>query len=69
MLSNKTPGLLKFSISGKNGSYGQIAPADLPVKATLVIDVPTAETGQCGETDYPNGACVIGAGGSSVKCN
>jgi hypothetical protein len=67
-LSSKTPGLLKFSISGKNGAYGQIAPADLPVKATLVIDVPTAETGQCGETDYPNGACVIGAGGSSVKC-
>ncbi len=67
-LSPKTPGLLKFGVSGKNGTFGPVVSGDLPVQATLVIDVPTAETGQCGETDFTPAGCVIGGAGSTLKC-
>ena len=46
--------------------------ANLPLKGTLVIDVPYAETGQCGETAFqtpptkPN--CSLTGGGKNVKC-
>jgi len=43
-------GELKFTLTGKLGTYG--TPTPPTVKATLVIDSPTAETGQCGETTY-----------------
>ena len=51
-LSAKQPGLIKFRVIGKKGSF-PVLPADLPVKGTLVIDSPIAKTGQCGEALFP----------------
>src|SRR5262249_1146023 len=46
------PGAIKFGVKGKNGSY-PLAAIDLPVTATLVLDVPTAIGGQCVEERFP----------------
>jgi len=67
-LSAKTAGLVKFSISGKKGSYAPIVQADLPLKATIVIDLPYATTGQCGETSFAPANCLLLSAGSTVKC-
>jgi hypothetical protein len=68
-LSSKTPGLAKFQVGGKNSTYAPIAnPTDIPLKATLIIDVPNATTGQCGETNYLAGNCLFVSGGNTVKC-
>jgi hypothetical protein len=67
-MSSKTPGLAKFSIGGKNGAYGPIVLGDLPLKATVVIDVPFATTGQCGETNFATGNCAVVSAGNTVKC-
>jgi hypothetical protein len=58
------PGTLKFSVRGKNGSW-TVASNGLPVKGTLVIDSPTATTGQCGEATPP---CRIIGNGRTVLC-
>ncbi len=67
----KQPGLYKFGIAGKNGSYG-FAASNLPLTGILVIDSPTAETGQCGEAHFAGPApfplCTFSAGGNTVKC-
>ena len=69
ILSTKTPGLLKFGVSGKTGAYGPIAGADLPLKATLILDVPPhSSTSQCGETSFLPANCALLGGGSTVKC-
>ena len=66
-----TPGKYKFAVKGKNGNYAVNA-ANLPLTGTLVIDVPYAATGQCGETAFqtpptkPN--CSTAGGGKTVKC-
>ena len=66
-----TPGKYKFGVKGKNGNY-VVNTNNLPLKGTLVIDVPYAETGQCGETEFqtpptkPN--CSVAGGGKTVKC-
>ena len=68
---SSTPGKYKFAVKGKNGNYA-VNTANLPLKGTLVIDVPYAETGQCGETAFqtpptkPN--CSLTGGGKNVKC-
>jgi hypothetical protein len=66
----KTPGLFKFSISGKNGSYA-VPGANLPVTGTLVIDSPFAATGQCGEAFFPGPppvpSCTLSPTGT-LKC-
>ena len=49
---SSTPGKYKFGVKGKNGNY-VVNTANLPLKGTLVIDVPYAETGQCGEATFP----------------
>jgi hypothetical protein len=65
----KAPGLIKFSVSGRDGSYGPIVAGDLPLKATLVFDVPPHQsTEQCGETGFASGSCLVVGGGSTVKC-
>lgn len=43
-----------------------LVPGDLPLRAPLVVDVPTAATGQCGETDFANGACRMNGAGSTA---
>jgi hypothetical protein len=70
--TTSTPGLLKFTLSGKNGAY-PAAPADLPLKATLVVDTPNATTGQCGEATFPGGpphtpTCAFNGAGTALKC-
>ncbi|MCW5892536.1 MAG: hypothetical protein KIT14_18640 [bacterium] len=67
----KTPGLYKFGVTGKNGSY-PVGPADAPVRGILVIDPPVATTGQCGEAFFngpaPFPSCTFVGGGSTLKC-
>jgi hypothetical protein len=68
-LSAKTPGLVKWSTGGKTGTYGPITGADLPLKATLILDVPPhSATSQCGETNFALGNCALVAGGGTVFC-
>jgi hypothetical protein len=66
-LSHRTPGLVRFSVKGRDGSY-PASPANLPLEGFLVIDPPTAESGQCGRLTFvaPSADCV--ADGGTVKC-
>jgi hypothetical protein len=65
----KTPGLIKFSVSGKTGSYGPIIAGDLPLKGTIILDVPPHQaTSQCGETNFAAANCLLLSAGSTVKC-
>ncbi len=72
--STKTAGLLKFSISGKTGSYDPDGIAThLPLVGTIIIDVPNAMTGLCGESFFtpphnPLGTCAAVSGGNTVRC-
>jgi hypothetical protein len=66
------PGKYKFSVKGKNGSY-PVNTANLPLVGTLVIDVPYATTGQCGEAKFPatppaKPSCIVVSNGNTVKC-
>ncbi|MFN8543621.1 MAG: hypothetical protein U0807_05380 [Candidatus Binatia bacterium] len=68
-LSTRTVGLAKFSITGKHGSF-PVAVANLPLRGTIVIDVPMAGSGQCGEALFPGPvpACAVNPSGSTVTC-
>jgi hypothetical protein len=65
------PGLVKYAISGKNGSY-PVPPTGLPVTMTLVLDPPLARSGQCGEAKFPGPppvpSCAFYSAGSTLKC-
>ncbi len=65
------PGLLSFVVSGKHGAYG-VSPAEMPLKGTLVIDSPIAQTGQCGELLFtgvaPAPHCAFNAKHSAMRC-
>jgi hypothetical protein len=52
-----------------NGSW-PATPADLPLRATLVLDTPNATTGQCGEATFPGPSpvCTFTASGSTLRC-
>lgn len=65
-LSSKQPGLLRVRAVGKRGSY-PVDPANLPLTGLLVLDPPTAATGQCGIATFaaPQGCT---SDGKSVKC-
>ena len=70
--STKSPGLVQFSVGGKNGSY-PVPPSKIPVKGTIVIDSPKAMTGQCGEATFPGPppaipACIFYSSGATLKC-
>ena len=49
-----------------------VTPASLPLRATLVIDVPTASTGQCGEATFPGPEpaphCGLNGNGKTAFC-
>ena len=67
----KTAGQLRFVVVGR-GMTLAVTPASLPLRATLVIDVPTATTGQCGEATFPGPApapyCGLRANGNAALC-
>ena len=42
------PGLVQIRVVGKRGAYA-VDPANLPLAALVILDPPTAETGQCAE--------------------
>jgi len=65
------PGLLSFQVIGKHGAYG-LSPAAMPIKGTLVIDSPVAQTGQCGELLFAGPApaphCAFNASRRTLRC-
>jgi hypothetical protein len=70
--STKTLGLIKFSITGKNGSY-PVNTANLPLVGTIILDVPFATTGLCGESLFPGtpnplSSCAVVSSGNVVRC-
>ena len=71
-LSVRTPGLIKFGVVGKNGSYA-VTPGALPLKGTIIFDTPMATLGQCGEALFPGPpsiapACFVTPDGSEIIC-
>ena len=66
--STKRPGLVKFKVAGKGGSY-VVDPAHLPRQATLILD---GAAGQCGEAGFagpaPAPVCVYKAKRGKVQC-
>jgi len=66
--STKTPGLVKFMVAGKTGSY-VVDPAHLPRQATLILD---DAAGQCGDAGFagpaPAPVCVYKAKRRKVQC-
>ncbi len=61
-LSSRQPGLIDVRIKGQRGNFAA-APAALTLTGTVLLDPPTAETGQCGGG---TGACV--SDGRSLRC-
>jgi hypothetical protein len=66
------PGAIKFGVKGKHGSY-PVAATEVPVTATLVLDVPRAIGGQCVEERFPavppaSPSCALRSGGATLKC-
>ena len=61
-LSSRQPGLIDFTVKGRRGDYGA-APDAVTLTGTLILDPPTAETGQCG---FGTGACL--RDGRTIRC-
>jgi hypothetical protein len=59
-----SPGLLKFRMKGKRAALPPV-PGNPPLTAILVLDVPAAATGQCGEAVLP---CTFNGSASSRRC-
>jgi hypothetical protein len=57
--SVRTPGLLKVAVVGKAGSY-PVAPGNLPLRYTIVLDP------QCGEASFAG--CVVNRSGKTLTC-
>ena len=54
-LSRKSPGDVRFAVRGRRGAY-PVDATRLPLAGLLVLDPPTAETGQCGQATFPGPA-------------
>ena len=67
--SVKTPGLVTFTVTGKNGSYA-VDTANLPLAATIVLRPPFAANNQCGELRFagPVPRCTYAATSGVLKC-
>jgi hypothetical protein len=48
----QVPGLVKFSVTGKGGSYA-VASADLPLDAQVILNQTAGTTTQCGAATFP----------------
>ncbi len=61
----KTPGLVKFKVTGKNGAFAT-TPAALPLAATFTL----APAGQCGAADFsgPLATCEFNRKQTTVTC-
>lgn len=66
-LSKKQPGLLQVKVTGKRGDY-PVNLSSLPLTGLLILDPPTAATGQCGTATFtgPKQGCTTN--GKGVKC-
>ena len=62
-----TPGVLDFVIKGKRARFPDLTGV-LPVKVSVVIDSPTAVTGQCGETYARPALCTLNRSGRTLSC-
>jgi len=65
--SRSTPGLIQFSVKGRNGSW-PVSTSAFPLHATFVLDPPNATTGECGETVFSPPSCTASGGGATVRC-
>ena len=65
------PDVVKFTLSGKKGTQASDAVVP-PLAATVVLDAPTAATGECGEIAFPGPAplpaCTLNRSGSTLSC-
>ena len=61
------PGLVRVKVTGKRGSY-PVDTASLPLTGLLILDPPTAATGQCGVATFvgPKPSCTTN--GKRVTC-
>jgi hypothetical protein len=63
-------GITKVSAVGKGGNY-PVSLAGAPVMATIIVDPPIAETGQCCEFKFPGPtppSCVFLGNGATLRC-
>lgn len=65
--NKKKPGELKFSIKGKTGFY-PVFPEEIPLKVSVVIDAPFAQTGQCGESILNEHRCIFDKKFTKLTC-
>ena len=69
--SASRPDLIKLRATGKKGAYAQ-NPIVLPLAAIVVLDAPTAATGECGEIHYLETplvpSCAFNVSGSTLQC-
>jgi len=66
--SPSNPSLIKFIVKGKDGNYSAQT-GRIPLLGTLVIDSPTATTGQCGDVVFlgsPGPSCTSNT--TAIKC-
>ncbi|MEW6268985.1 MAG: hypothetical protein AB1689_06765 [Thermodesulfobacteriota bacterium] len=61
------PDLLKLTMSGRRGGFAT-APPELPLSAVMVVDAPTAATGECGEIQFAPDGCSFNRNGSTLSC-
>jgi parallel beta-helix repeat protein len=66
-LSRREPGVLQVRVTGRRGSYA-VDPAHLPLTGLLVLDPPTAETGQCGAASFAGAERRCTAAARRVVC-
>jgi len=66
-MSRTTPGLVRFKVQGRRGAY-PIDPAKLPLTGLVILDPPTAETGQCGQATFTAPAASCTASDRAVRC-
>lgn len=66
-LSRRSPGLVRVSIRGRHGAYA-IDPTALPLTGTIILDPPTAETGQCAAEDFAGPVPSCTSDGRMVRC-
>jgi hypothetical protein len=69
--STKTPGTFKIGVKGAHATLA-VAPTDLPLTATIVFDVPTADGGQCAAQTFtgpvPVPVCAFNKKSTALRC-